>query len=258
MSLVLISATYLSNWAFRMAPSQLVWQSDNGKCSTLPWSAAGTGGLLLHRQPFLGAWLRELWPGQEPRDVEVSFYSQGFCRTAASCERVQIRCGCAGRRAATVEAVGGGGWREAGAADDLPNSRAEVGPAHDRRVGGPLLCFLASPAWACRAPNRSQPAHVGASDGEAAQCGDPAAARAVAQEKEQKAEIIQEKQNLQKQLDDLMALQRENEALQRTVLTSKVQKSEELAQHILKLKEDCDDVLAPQHKQHQMWSALWF
>ncbi|CAJ1450916.1 unnamed protein product [Effrenium voratum] len=41
-----------------------------------------------------------------------------------------------------------------------------------------------------------------------------------------------------------MALQRENEALQRTVLTSKVQKSEELAQHILKLKEDCDDVLA--------------
>ncbi|CAJ1450915.1 unnamed protein product [Effrenium voratum] len=68
-----------------MAPSQLVWQSDNGKCSTLPWSAAGTGGLLLHRsQPFLGAWLRELWPGEEPRDVvEVSFYSQGFCLVVA-------------------------------------------------------------------------------------------------------------------------------------------------------------------------------
>ena len=76
-------------------------------------------------------------------------------------------------------------------------------------------------------------------------------------EKEQK-EIAQ---TLQKQLDELAqekaeemkkveGLQQENEILQQRIalLTQKAQKSEQMTQRILHLKEHCDDVLAPQQK----------
>ena len=76
-------------------------------------------------------------------------------------------------------------------------------------------------------------------------------------EKQQK-EITQ---TLQKQLDELAqekaeemkkveGLQQENEILQQRIalLTQKAQKSEQMTQRILHLKEHCDDVLAPQQK----------
>ena len=76
-------------------------------------------------------------------------------------------------------------------------------------------------------------------------------------EKQQK-EITQ---TLQKQLDELAqekaeemkkveGLQQENEILQKRIalLTQKAQKSEQMTQRILHLKEHCDDVLAPQQK----------
>ncbi|CAJ1444821.1 unnamed protein product, partial [Effrenium voratum] len=242
-----------------MAPSELAWQAEDegGFRSTAPWLASGAEGLELRlRVPPSGVQLRELPPGAAPRTVAAVNFDPDSCRRVgellpSSRWQHHVLPGGGVVRLCWEKAAGRWKlWVEAGgerlvlqeATFNTPEPQLEL-RAHSRYVDHFDVCLLPLPGPGLQSPPPACAQLQARIDQLTAE---------LEESKQQKAEIQQEKQNLQQQLDGLTvekaeemkkveALQRENEALQQIVLTPEVQKSGE---RILKLKEDCDDVLA--------------
>ena len=265
-----------------MAPSELVWQAsvDRDGCrSTAPWPASGAAGLELRPRPqapgWSGAWLRELRPGAAPRIVAgVHFDADGRRVVAEQLRdgRWQQRCELPTGASVRLRWERAAGrwklWAEAGERLVLEATFESSEPQLELQTDSMSPCFdvsllplpgpvgtLQSPPPACAQLQARINQLTAELEESKHQC--QVLEREKAEEADQKAEIQQEKHNLQQQLDELTAekaaetkkveaLQRENKALQRSVLTPEVQRSGELARRILQLKEDCDDVLAPQ------------